>query len=225
MNASSPKITREFQALRTVGGYRVILADPAWEYRNWSIQGERKNPNQHYETMTLDQICAMPVELLAAKDCALFIWVTWPLMPHWNRVIEAWGFTFSGLAWEWLKWNPDTGKYAFGPGYGTRKNLEPCLLATRGNPSVRKAFSDDFFDDSFDGEGVRSVRDFIIANPYEAIRAPRREHSRKPDEQYDRIETMFSGRYVELFARQPRKGWAAWGYEKDKFPETGHALA
>ena len=104
-------------------------------------------------------------------------------------MIEAWGFDYSGLAWEWLKFNPMSGKYAFGTGYGTRKNCEHCLLARRGSPRLLH----------------RGIRDFILA--------PRREHSRKPDEQYGRIEAMFAGPYVELFARRQWPGWAAWGVE------------
>jgi N6-adenosine-specific RNA methylase IME4 len=197
----------EFTKLRPAGGFKVILADPPWSYKNWSNNGEEKNPNAHYDTMDMDPIAAMPVESLAAQDAALFIWATWPHMPSWNRVIEAWGFEFKGLAWEWIKFNPVTGKYAFGLGYGTRKNLEPCLLATRGNPKMRKEF------------GARSVRDFIEESPGDCIRSPRREHSRKPDEQYSRIETMFDGPYIELFARQKRPGWSAFGNETDKYKE------
>jgi N6-adenosine-specific RNA methylase IME4 len=207
----------EFAALRPQGGARVILADPAWDFENFSEKGEAKNPNQHYDCMSVEAICAMPVAALAARDCALFLWVTWPMMPHWTRVIEAWGFSFKGLAWEWIKYNPKTGKYAFGPGYGTRKNLEPCLLAARGAPMLRQDVPDDLFGPGVKAEGVRSVRDFIEVMPLDCIRAPRREHSRKPDEQYERIETLFDGPYVELNARQRRKGWLSWGNEVDKF--------
>lgn len=211
-------LAMEFADLRAAGGFRVILADPPWDFANYSAKGEAKNPKQHYHCMTVDEICALPVELLAADDCALFLWCTWPLMPAWNQVIEAWGFRYAGLAWEWIKFNPETGKYAFGPGYGTRKNLEPCLLATRGEPPLRHR-TGPFFGQSQVPEGVRSVRDFIAAMPLDAIRAPRREHSRKPKEQYERIETLFAGPYVELFARQRRPGWEAWGDQVGLFEE------
>lgn len=207
----------QFAAIRPQGGFRVILADPPWLFGLRSARGEAKAPQAHYDCMPTDEICAMPVEMLAADDCALFIWVTWPMMPEWTRVIEAWGFRYAGLAWEWIKFNPATGKYAFGPGYGTRKNLEPCLLCTRGEPSLRQSVVDDLFAGSA-AEGVRSVRDFIEVMPLDALRAPRREHSRKPDEQFGRIETLFDGPYLELFARQRRLGWSAWGNQVDKFP-------
>ncbi|MEH6478156.1 MAG: MT-A70 family methyltransferase [Sneathiella sp.] len=207
----------EFMAMRPQGGFKVILADPPWSYENWSNNGEEKNPNAHYDCMTIDDIAEMPVEALAAKDCVLFMWVTWPLMPEWHKVIKAWGFEFAGLGWEWIKYNPVTDKYAFGMGYGTRKNLEPCIIATRGNPSLKRGFSNDLFGAGDNPEGVRSVRDFIEYHPLDCIRAPKREHSRKPDEQYQRIETMFDGPYCELFARQAWQGWSAWGNQVDKF--------
>lgn len=208
-------VAAHFRDLRPHGGFRVILADPPWAFRNRSAKGEAKNPNQHYGCMDIAAIRALPVETLAADDAALFIWCTWPLMPEWLGVIASWGFTYAGLAWEWIKYNPETGKYAFGPGYGTRKNLEPCLLASRGNPGLRKPIDDLF---AVQAAGARSVRDFIEWNPYDALRAPRREHSRKPDEQYDRIETLFDGPFVELFARTRRPGWASWGDQTDRFP-------
>jgi N6-adenosine-specific RNA methylase IME4 len=176
-----------------MGPFRVISADPAWPFETFSEAGKGKSPERHYPTMEIEEICAMPVRDVAADDCALFIWTTWPNIFNTERVIKAWGFRYSGLAWEWIKRNPETGKYAFGVGYGTRKNLEPCLLATRGSPKLLS----------------RSVRDFLYA--------PRREHSRKPDEHFERIETMYRGPYLELFARESRPGWAAWGNETDRF--------
>jgi len=173
--------------------YGVILADPPWSFENWSKKGEKKNPNQHYSCMSIDDICKIPVTFAAADDCALFIWCTWPTIFQAEKVINAWGFTYKGLAWEWIKYNDETGKYSFGGGYGTRKNLEPCLLATRGSPKRKSA----------------SVRDFIMAK--------RREHSRKPDQQYSNIEALFDGPYLEMFARQSWEGWDVWGNETNKF--------
>ncbi|MBU6232516.1 adenine methyltransferase [Patescibacteria group bacterium] len=173
--------------------YNVILADPPWHFRTWSRKGEGKSAIRHYSVMDLKAIQEYPVEGYAADDCALFMWITWPMIFEAEAVMHEWGFKYSGLAWEWIKFNPATGKYAFGPGYGTRKNCEPCLLGRRGKPKLKS----------------RSVRDFILA--------PRREHSRKPDEQYGRIEAMFDGPYLEIFARQTREGWDAIGDETEKF--------
>lgn len=209
---------KQLLAHRITGGYRVILADPAWKFEAWSEKGTGKSAEQHYRTMTIDEVCAIQVEGLAAKDAALFLWVTWPTMPDWIRVTQAWGFTYAGLAWEWIKFNPETGKYAFGGGYGTRKNLEPCLLATRGSPAFRKAQT--FFGQPDAAEGFRSVRDFIECMPIDCIRSPLREHSRKPAEQYQRIETLFDGPYLELFARNTRRGWTSLGDEVHKFGEV-----
>jgi N6-adenosine-specific RNA methylase IME4 len=211
-------IGRAFTALRPAGGFPVILADPCWYFGNYSERGQAKNAIKHYDCMLTEDIMRLPVHLLAADDCALFIWVTWPMLADWLKVIEAWGFEYAGLAWEWIKYNPETGLYAFGPGYGSRKNLEPCLLATRGNPSLRRPLS--FFGVDDARGSSHSVRDFIQAMPYDCIRAPRREHSRKPDEQYDRIEQMFDGPYVELFARSKCKGWTSWGKEAERFNAT-----
>lgn len=178
------------------GKHRVILADPPWHFSVRSERGAGKSPQGHYDTMSVDDVCSLPVASIAADDCALFLWVTWPHIFAAQRVIEAWGFTYSGLAWEWLKYNEETDGFSFGTGYGTRKNLEPCLLARRGSPKIRS----------------RSCRDFIMS--------PAREYSRKPDVQYERIERMFPGPYVELFARQRWPGWKAWGNETSKFSEV-----
>ena len=165
---------------------RVILADCAWSFKTFSKKGEGKSAQRHYPCMTIDEMCAIPVADWAADDCALFFWATWPFIFQAERVIKAWGFKFSGLAWEWIKFNPVTGKYAFGGGFGTRKNLEPCLLARRGRPLLKS----------------RSERDMIFA--------PRREHSRKPEEQYQKIMNMFDGPYLEMFATQQYPGWSTW---------------
>ena len=169
--------------------YRVVLADPPWRFATWSDKGKGKSAEQHYETMSLGDICLLPVREWVEPDAVLFLWATWPTIFWSINVIESWGFKYSGLAWEWIKQNPETGKFAFGCGYGTRKNVEPCLLARIGKPVLRS----------------RSVRDIMFA--------PRREHSRKPDEQYGRIESMFDGPYLEMFARQERGGWDSWGNE------------
>jgi len=171
--------------------FGVIMADPNWEFKTYSAKGQKKSAQRHYACRDAGWIASLDVASIAADDCALFLWATWPTMPQWLDVIESWGFKYSGLAWEWIKKNPATGKYAFGTGYGTRKNLEPCLLARRGTPKLLS----------------RSERDFIFS--------PKREHSRKPDDQYPIIERMYSGPYVELFGRPHncRDGWVTLGNE------------
>lgn len=181
--------------------YGVIMADPPWRFRTWTDTNDAKSARRHYPLMGIDEICALPVREWAADDCALFIWATWPTIFQTERVINAWGFRYSGLAWEWFKFNPATQKAAFGLGYGTRKNLEPCLLALRGKPHLKS----------------RSERDWLVAE--------RQEHSRKPDEQYPRIEAMYDGPYLEMFARRARPGWSAWGNQAPIAPTFEEMVA
>jgi N6-adenosine-specific RNA methylase IME4 len=173
--------------------YNVILADPPWTFKTYSDKGLDKSAQAHYDCMTIDDIKSIPVKDWVSDNSVLFIWCTWPTIFQAESVIKAWGFEYSGLAWEWLKWNDFTGKASFGTGYGTRKNVEPCLLARRGKPTIKS----------------RAERDWMAE--------ARREHSRKPDEQYRRIEAMFDGPYLEMFARQRRPNWDQWGNQVDKF--------
>ena len=191
--------------------YQVIEADPAWIWKSYSKKGDSKSPNAHYETMTIDEICQLPVAELAAPNCALFLWGTWPTMPAPWKVLESWGFKYSGLAWEWLKFNQDTGKYAFGGGLGgTRKNLEPCILGRRGSPPLLNRSQRDFIIDPVTGME-------LIDDNGAILRAKRRRHSEKPVAAKERMELMFDGPYVELFSRTDREGWDSWGKEAGKF--------
>jgi N6-adenosine-specific RNA methylase IME4 len=143
--------------------------------------------------MTVEEIAALPVGDLAGRDCALFLWVCWPTLLDSIRVIEAWGFAYKTCAFSWTKTRVNGGDPAFGMGYWTRANNEVCLLATRGSPRR------------------------LSAGVPQAVLAPRREHSRKPDV-HAQIEQLVGGPYVELFARaRPRRGWRAWGDEVGRF--------
>jgi N6-adenosine-specific RNA methylase IME4 len=171
-------------------GFRAgaIAVDPAWPFET----GDRSKHAlfEHYESMPLDEIKALPVAQLAAKDCALFLWVTWPFMPIWHEVIEAWGFNYSSLAFDWIKLKPNGEDLRrSGNGYGTIANAEPCLLARRGHP----------------------LR--LAADVHSIIMSPVGAHSEKPDEAYRRMERLYGGPYLELFARRPRDGWTTWGDE------------
>lgn len=192
-------------------GYGAMEFDPAWKWKSYSPKGDSKSPNAHYKTMTIDEICALPVKDLAAPDCALFLWATWPIMPAPWKVLDAWGFKYSGLAWEWFKYNPATGKAAFGGGLGgTRKNLEPCILARRGNPKLLSRSERDWIIDPVTGEELISDNDAILV-------APRKRHSEKPIEAKRRIERMFTGPYLEGFSRTDVDGWHSWGDEAGLF--------
>ena len=146
-------------------GYRagVISIDVAWPFEGWSERSGRR-VTDHYETMTLDEIKALPIRALAADDCAVFCWVIWPLMPFWYPVLEAWDVTYSGLAFDWVKLTPDGERLHKGTGHNTRQNPEPCILAKVGSP-LR-------LDENVDA---------VITEP-ELIVTPVGAHSEKPDE-------------------------------------------
>jgi N6-adenosine-specific RNA methylase IME4 len=189
--------------------YKAILADPPWQFNSlWGGRPKKVGNNYpsraidaHYDTLTIEQICDLPVADLAADDCVLFMWTCWPVLQASFKVIEAWGFKYKTCAFSWMKADPyrlfadDKTPFA-GMGYWTRANTEPCLLATRGKPKRQAA----------------DVRQGIIA--------PRREHSRKPDEIHGRIERLVPGPYLELFGRQSRPEWDVWGNEATKFDEV-----
>ena len=112
--------------------YSIIYADPPWTYeKSGGVKNSRGMAKQHYKTMSLDEIMALPVQDIAADNCALFLWATIPKFPEALRVIEAWGFSYFGGAFVWVKRNP-SGKDAVGMGYWTRANPEICILAFRG---------------------------------------------------------------------------------------------
>lgn len=195
----------EFLALRTTGGFGCIYADPPWRFENYSAKGERKNPNQHYDCVTTDDLEEFPVRLLAAKDCWLWMWATFPMLPQALRVMDQWGFEYrAGAAWAkqsklsaGMDLDDPDAKLAFGPGYIFRSAAELLLVGARGKPKL------------FKRDGSRSIRNLIVE--------PVREHSRKPDSVYDMIELRVPGPYVEIFSRSSRAGWASWGNETGKF--------
>ena len=178
-------------------GYRVILADPAWAFENYSEAGEGRNANQHYPTMTPDQVADLPVGHLAARDCALFLWVTDPLLDRGIEVLKHWGFRYTTVAFTWAKRTSTDASWHMGTGYYTRANPESCLLGIAGEMGLPTS---------------RAVRQLIVE--------PVREHSRKPDRIRPDIEALFDGPYVELFARSQRDGWDCWGNETGRFAEA-----
>lgn len=174
--------------------FPVILADPPWTFKTYSKKGEAKSPSKHYETMTIEDICAFPVKDVVADDAVLFLWVYQPLLPEAFKVMEAWGFRYVSIGFVWRKLTKH-GKEHMSTGYYTRAGMEMVLIGRRGNPPRPK------------NRGVRQV-----------FSSPVREHSRKPDEVYDYIESMYDGPYLELFARASyRKDWVKVGNETGKF--------
>ena len=189
--------------------YRAILADPPWKFKSYAAS---KNPQsdrhveRHYDTMTLDEIKGIEVGLAASDEgCHLFLWTTGPFLPAALDTMKCWGFKYSGIGFTWVKLRKtfttnqlrlipaDSADMSVGLGFTTRKNAELCLLGRRGG--ARRL--------------AKNVRELIVA--------PRREHSRKPDETRERIEAYCAGPYLELFGRSERKGWTVRGDEVGKF--------
>lgn len=192
--------------------YRCIMADPAWNFRSHApVENPHVSrlPDRHYATMSIDEIAALPVRDLAHPDgCHLFMWTTGPHLPRAFEVMRAWGFRYSGIGFTWIKLkkthDPNQlrvipaidAELHVGLGYTTRKNAEFCLLGRRGNAR----------------RNAKDVREVILA--------PVREHSRKPDEAFERARRYCDGPYLELFSREERPGWSTWGNETGKFSEA-----
>ena len=191
-------------AALAASGYRAALisADPAWPYATWGGPSSKIHSasDNHYNTNSLEEIMKLPVAALAADDCALLLWCTWPHVAIGThvRVIEAWGFKPSTLGFDWIKQTADGGGLHTGMGYYTRSNGEPCLLATKGSP-LRLA------------SDVHSV-----------VMAPVGGHSAKPEEVRRRAERLFPGPYLELYGRKSVAGWTVWGNE---IPRDGFGVA
>jgi N6-adenosine-specific RNA methylase IME4 len=174
--------------------FGTILADPPWQFQNRTgkVAPEHRRLAR-YETMTLDDICALPVEGLAADTAHLYLWVPNALLPQGLRVMEAWGFQYkSNLIWH--KVRKDGGSDGRGVGFYFRNVTEIILFGVRGKNARTLA------------PGRSQVN---------MIESRKREHSRKPDEQYEIIEACSEGPYLELFARGERRGWQTWGRQAD----------
>ena len=177
---------------RAIKKYSIIYADPPWQYKVYSKKGAGRSAESHYPTMSIEDIRALPVGELADRDCALFLWITFPTLLEALTVIEAWGFTYKTVAFAWVKQNKKANTLFWGMGYWTRANVELCILATKGRPRRKSA-------------GVHQV-----------VLAPVEEHSKKPDIVRDKIVTLMGDLpRIELFARQTPPGWDVWGNEVD----------
>ena len=170
--------------------YKIIYADPPWRYYTWSKKGQGRSAESHYSTMSIEEICNLPVNELSDDDCALFLWVTYPTLLDGLKCIEAWGFEYKTCAFCWCKRNKKSDGWFTGMGYWTRANSEICLLATKGKPKRLSA-------------SVKQIVD-----------APIGKHSEKPSEVRERIvQLMGDIPRIELFARQYADDWDCWGDE------------
>jgi len=163
------------------GQYPIIYADPPWRYEH--VKTENRAIENHYPTMDLDEICALPVSDIATPDSVLFLWTTSPKLAESMQVIDAWGYTYRTC----MVWDKDR----IGMGYYARQQHELLLIATRGSVPVPEPEN----------------------RPPSVIRIKRDdEHSAKPAEFYAMIERMYPElRKLEMFARTRRDGWSAWG--------------
>lgn len=183
--------------LRAANGKRfgTILADPPWQFQNRTgkVAPEHKRLNR-YGTMELQEICDLPVSEIAADRAHLYLWVPNALLPEGMEVMKAWGFRYvSNIIWE--KVRKDGGPDGRGVGFYFRNVTEILLFGVRGK-NVRTLDA-----------GRRQVN---------VIRSQKREHSRKPDEQYPIIEACSWGPRIELFSRGVRKGWTVWGNQANE---------
>lgn len=176
-------------------GYNLIYADPPWTYKDKACSG-RRGACFKYPVMTVDELCRLPVADLAAPDCLLAMWWTGALAPDALRVMSAWGFEFVQMkGFTWAKVNEVTGAAAVGMGNWTRANSEDVLFARRGNPKRQS-------------KGVSQL-----------LRRARRGHSEKPPEIAERLVTLMGDvPRIELFARDVKPGWHAWGLDVPGYP-------
>lgn len=174
--------------------FGTILADPPWRFTNRTgkVAPEHRRLAR-YETMTVDEICAMPVSNVLEDTAHLYLWVPNAMLPDGLKVLSAWGFTYKANI-VWHKIRKDGGSDGRGVGFYFRNVTEILLFGTRGKNARTLA------------PGRRQVN---------YLSSRKREHSRKPDEQYRLIESCSKGPYLEMFSRGIREGWYCWGNQAD----------
>lgn len=172
--------------------FKTILADPPWQFQNRTgkVAPEHKRLNR-YTTMSLEDICSLPVDFVADSTAHLYLWVPNALLPDGLKVMKSWGFQYkSNIVWHKIR--KDGGSDGRGVGFYFRNVTEVILFGVRGKNARTLP------------PGRRQVN---------MIQTRKREHSRKPDEQYEIIESCSPGPYLEMFSRGVRKGWDVWGNE------------
>jgi N6-adenosine-specific RNA methylase IME4 len=184
--------------------FSTLLADPPWRFQNSTgkVAPEHRRLSR-YETMSLDEIAALPVHAIACETAHLYLWVPNALLPDGLAVMKAWGFSYkSNIVWHKIR--KDGGSDGRGVGFYFRSVTELVLFGVRG----KNARTLD--------PGRRQVN---------YMASQKREHSRKPDELYPIIEACSPGPHLELFARGPRKGWKCWGSESKDYVPTWDTYA
>jgi len=183
--------------------YQIIYADPPWKYNSKELYGDKINGHKNgtrkrfanlermYNTMTIEDIKALPIKKISDDNCCCFMWVTDSHLKQGIEALESWGFKYKTIAFVWLKkYSTGTNVLNFAP--WTLKSTEICLLGVKGKMSKYKT--------------ANNVQQFVVAE--------RKKHSQKPEEVRKRIEVLFGGcKKIELFAREKIEGWDCWGNE------------
>lgn len=180
--------------------YGLAKIDPPWAFKTYSEKGKGKSAEQHYDTMTIDDIYAMPIADLAHRD-GMWVWLyaTAPMYDQARECFRKWGVTYVTMG-VWVKMVKDGSKPTFGTGYALRNCHEPFLIGKVGKPKIH----------------TRDIRSAILE--------PRREHSRKPEQGYVEAAKM-AGPYpkADIFSREQRPGWDCFGNEVTKFSTVTEA--
>lgn len=174
--------------------FQTVLADPPWRFinRTGKVAPEHQRLNR-YETMETDAIGNLPVADIVAEPAHLYLWVPNALLPEGLQVMQAWGFQYkSNIVWHKIR--KDGGSDGRGVGFYFRNVTEILLFGVR-------------------GKNARTLPP--ARSQVNMIQSRKREHSRKPDEQYELIEDCSPGPFIELFARGTRPGWTYWGNQAD----------
>jgi N6-adenosine-specific RNA methylase IME4 len=184
-------------------GFDVGMIDCPWPFETYSDAGQEKGPEAHYQTMSMDDIAALPVGDLFGNGGLLMHWCTWPLIDQQAEIMRGWGFNVV-TGGSWAK-RTASGKLRWGTGYVLRSVCEPFLIGSLNRKTARGS----------------SLTNMIETLEDAVIDGLAREHSRKPDEAYSLVEALTPGtRRVDLFSRQSRPGWTSWGNEATKFDEA-----
>lgn len=193
-NQGDVSASQEFAQYIDGRKFRTILADPPWQFQNRTgkIAPEHRRLNR-YGTMTLDEIKGLPVLGAAEETAHLYLWVPNALLPEGLEVMKAWGFNYkSNIVWQKIR--KDGGPDGRGVGFYFRNVTELLLFGVR-------------------GKNARTLQPG--RTQVNIISTRKREHSRKPDEQYELITSCSPGPFLELFARGERQGWTIWGNQAD----------
>ncbi len=167
--------------------YSIIYADPPWRYQDKGCNG---NCEAHYPTLSIKDLCLLPVKEIADENCILFLWSTYPMLQEAIQLIDAWDFKYKTIAFQWIKTNKRSIGYFYGLGRRTRGNTEPCLLAAKGKP-----------------KRINNSISQLIVSPIQG-------HSKKPDIVRDRIVDLIGDLpRIELFSRNSTNNWDVWGDE------------